>query len=148
MEKSASAWKEFTNIKQRSNESSKEYVSRFEWTETKIRNKDIKMPNKALALHIIMKSSMGNQSKENILVKVDLDDNEEIYASVKKSMKEMKSKVTARHEGEENIVQRESNKKRTYIGSRERYGNSKFRRGRSRNREEWKRRNGHSGSRS
>ena len=35
----------------------KDYVARFEQTETKMKNADMKMPDKVLALHIMMKSN-------------------------------------------------------------------------------------------
>ena len=69
VERSSAVWKEFISIKQKEDEVMKDYVARFEQTETKMKNADMRMPDKVLALHIMMKSNMEPQSKENILTK-------------------------------------------------------------------------------
>ena len=64
VEKFSAVWKEFVNIKQEENEAIKDYVARYEQTETKMKNVNMKMPNKVLAIHMMMKSNIGPQSKE------------------------------------------------------------------------------------
>ena len=58
LEKCSAAWKEFVNIKHKEDEAIEDYVSRFERTETKMKNIGIKMPNKVLAIHLVMKSNI------------------------------------------------------------------------------------------
>ena len=73
IEKCSEAWLEFINIKQEANEAAPSYVSRFEKAETKLRNVKIVIPNKALAIHLMNKSSMEQQSKENVLTKTKVN---------------------------------------------------------------------------
>ena len=142
VEKSSAVWKEFTNIKQKEDEIMKDYVARFEQTETKMKNADMRMPDKVLALHIMMKSNMEPQSKENILTKTNLTNNEQMYTSMKKAMKEMKSNITVDEENKEE----EENK--TFHGYGNRYGESRNYRGRSKERNGWEKRSNYSRSRS
>ena len=92
LEKCSDAWLKFINVKQETGESAQSYVIRFEQIETQLRNVKIIIPNKALAIHLLNKSSL--QSKENILNKTILDDEVEIYNSLKKSVREIKSSMT------------------------------------------------------
>ena len=55
---------------------------------------------------------MEPQSKENILTKTDLTDDERIYTLMKKSMKEMKSNITT----EDKDKDKEKEESRTYYG--------------------------------
>ena len=90
MEKSTEAWTKMMNIKQKENESSKEFVIRFEHAETELKNVGIKLPQIALAIHILQKSNLTEMSQENIVMKSDTDNHEEIFRSVSKCMKEIK----------------------------------------------------------
>ena len=63
-----------------------------------LRNVKIVIPDKALAIHLMNKSKMEPQSKENVLTKTKLDDEKEIYSSMKKSIREMKGNLTTEHE--------------------------------------------------
>ena len=121
IEKSTKAWREFLNIQQEGKETTKDYVSRIEQSETKMKNASIKMPDKVLALHMMMKSSMEPQSKENVLTKTDLTDDKRIYTSMKKSMREMKSNITMKDKDDDG--KREEN--RTCQKDRDQYGHSK-----------------------
>ena len=94
IEKCSEAWLEFINIKQEATEAAPSFVIRFEKAETKLRNVKIVIPNKALAIHLMNKSSMEQQSKENVLTKTAVNDDEEIYVSMKKSIREMKGNLT------------------------------------------------------
>ena len=94
LEKCSDAWLEFINIKQEPGESANTFVTRFEKVETQLTNVKIVVPNKALAIHLINRSSMEEQSKENVLTKTKLDNESEIYPSMKKSIREMKGKLT------------------------------------------------------
>ena len=64
LEKCSDAWIEFINIKLEPTESAKSFLSRFEKVETQLRNVQINIPNKALAIHLLNKSSMLPQSKK------------------------------------------------------------------------------------
>ena len=95
IEKCSDAWLEFINIKQEANETAPSFVTRFEKAETKLRNVKIIIPNKALAIHLMNKSCMEQQSKENVLTKTAVNDDAEIYTSMKKSIREMKGNLTS-----------------------------------------------------
>ena len=94
IEKCSEAWLDFMNIKQETDESAQSFVTRFEKLEAKLRNVKINIPNKALAIHLMTKSNMEPQSKENVLTKTNVNDEKEIYASMKKSIREMKGNLT------------------------------------------------------
>ena len=66
LEKRSDAWLQFINIKQDVNESAQSYVVRFEQVETQLRNVKITIPNRALAIHLLRRSSLEEQSKENV----------------------------------------------------------------------------------
>ena len=113
MEKSTEAWINFMEIKQEKDEQIKEFVARFEQAETKLKNVQIKIPNKALAIHLMSKSKLESQSKENVLTKVDLEDETKIYSTMMKSMRELKSKLTT-EKATEKVDEKVENK--TYYG--------------------------------
>ena len=117
LEKSTEAWVEFMNIKQGDDEDAKAYVTRFEQAETKLRNVKIKVPNKALAIHLMNKSNLEEQSKENVLTKVELDDETKLYSSMMKSIREMKCNLTKNKE--KTVSDKDEN--RTYYGNRNNY---------------------------
>ena len=62
--------------KESKSEAIKDNVARFDQTETKMKNMNMKMLNKVLAIHMMMKSNFEPQSKENVLTKTYLTDNE------------------------------------------------------------------------
>ena len=62
IEKCSDAWLEFINIKQESGETATDYVSRFEKVESQLKNVKIIIPNKALAIHMMSRSNMEEQS--------------------------------------------------------------------------------------
>ena len=51
----------------------------------------ITLPQKALAIHLITKSSLSETSKENVMAKVDTGDHEKLYTNVAKVMRELKT---------------------------------------------------------
>ena len=57
LEKCSDAWLQFIDIKQDVNESAQSYVVRFEQVETQLRNVKITIPNRALAIHLLHRSS-------------------------------------------------------------------------------------------
>ena len=94
LEKCSDAWVQFINIKQEVNETAHDYLVRFEQVETLLKNSKIILPERALAIHLLNKSSLEAQSKENVLTRTNLDDEIEIYNSLKKAVREMKSALT------------------------------------------------------
>ena len=68
-------------------------MSKFEQAESLLKNVNIIIPSKALAIHLLGKSNLNPQSKENVLTKTELD-GDAIYSSLKKSFREMKSDLT------------------------------------------------------
>ena len=94
LEKCSDAWLKFINIKQDSSETATSFVTRFEQAETQLKNVNITIPNKALAIHLLNRSAMEELSKENVITKTKLDDPAEIYPTMKKSICEMKGKLT------------------------------------------------------
>ena len=93
LKKCSEAWNKFINIQQDAEESAKSYVSKFEQAESLLKNVNIIIPSKALAIHLLGKSNLNPQSKENVLTKTELD-GDAIYSSLKKSFREMKSDLT------------------------------------------------------
>ena len=91
------------NIKQKENESSKKFVTRFEHAETELKNVGIKLPQIALAIHILQKSNLTEMSQENIVMKSDTDNHEEIFRSVSKCMKEIKVLTVTKDEKREDF---------------------------------------------
>ena len=132
LEKCSDAWLEFINIKQETGESASSFVARFEKVETQLNNVKIAIPNKALAIHLINRSNMEEQSKENVLTKTKLDNDVEIYPTMKKSILEMKGKLTKNDvKTNESNVSGDNKSNKTYYGGYE--GRSNHRSG-SRNR--------------
>ena len=115
LEKCSEAWMKFIRIKQEKDESSQSFVVRFEQTETQLKNVKIKIPNKALAIHLLNSTNLESQSKENILTKTNLDEDDKIYGTLKKSIREMKGQLT---QNSKEVVEKDGN--RTYFGDRER----------------------------
>lgn len=137
LEKCSEAWVKFIDIKQQSDESAQSFVVRFEGVETQLRNVKINIPNKALAIHLLNRSNLETQSKENVLTKTNLDDEKEIYQTLKKSVREMKSKLTqndlnhvVEEEKAKDVEKKAENK--TFFGERERSRGRHFSRGRDR----------------
>ena len=128
LEKCSDAWIQFINIKQEPGESANSFVARFEKAETQLTNVKIIVPNKALAIHLMNKSNMEEQSKENVLTKTKLDDENEIYPSMKKSIREMKGKLTRNEDTSTGV--KASVVSKTYYG-RQGNGSSKGSRERS-----------------
>ena len=120
LEKCSEAWLKFIDIKQERDETSQAFVVRFEQAETHLSNVKIKIPNKALAIHLLNRTNLEPQSKENILTKTDLDDDEKIYTTLKKSIREMKSKLTQTVAKEDPVEKKVENK--TFYGHRGRSG--------------------------
>ena len=120
LEKCTDAWLKFISIKQDSTESTKAYVTRFEQAESLLRNVNIIVPDKALAIHLLSKSSLQPQSKENVITKTNLDSNEHIYTSMKKSLREMKSNLTTSEEKSDLTVPSTSKNETFYSGHRSR----------------------------
>ena len=144
LEKSTEAWVEFINIKQEQDENTKAFVTRFEQAETKLKNVKIKVPNKALAIHLMSKSNLQEQSKENVLTKVDLEDETKIYSTMMKSMREIKSNLTKTKDAKD----ADKSENNTYFGSRTGSRNRFDGRARSRSKSKFNDRNGRNNSRS
>ena len=125
IEKCSDAWLEFINIKQESGETATEYVSRFEKVESKLKNVKIIIPNKALAIHMMSRSNMEEQSKENVLTKTKLDDENDIYPSMKISIREMKGKLTRN----DTPITKSAGESKTFYGERSEENHSKRRSG-------------------
>ena len=132
LEKCSAVWKEFVNIKQKENESVKDFVARFE--QTKMKNMNIRIPGKVLAIHLMMKTNIETQSKENVLTKTNVTDDDQIYTSMMKYMKEMKSNITAEDEEKNSpsACWKDKEENKACYEERNRYGS--FSRGRSRDR--------------
>ena len=107
------------------------YIAQFNALETKLRNNDIKLPDTYLAAMLMGDSKMSQNEKENILGKVNLEDEEKILSDMKRKMKAIKA------------VEEETEKDITSVLYT---GNKDYTRGRSRERkpyrEDWKARSG------
>ena len=91
LECASEVWKEFIEMNQDTNESCRDFVLRFENIEAQLQNAKLLIPSKALAMQMLMKSNLTSMSKENVLSKVDLDNQEELHNNVKKTLRELKS---------------------------------------------------------
>ena len=69
LEKCSDAWVQFMNIKQEADESAQCYIVRFEQVETLLKNSKIVLPERALAIHLLNRSCLEAQSKENVLTR-------------------------------------------------------------------------------
>ena len=76
LECASEVWKEFIEMNQDTNESCRDFVLRFENIEAQLQNAKLLIPSKALAMQMLMKSNLTSMSKENVLSKVDLDNQE------------------------------------------------------------------------
>ena len=76
-------------MNQMDGETIREFVLRFELLEANLRNANLPIPSTALAIQLLMKSNLSSMSKENVLAKVNLDKNEDLYSNVKKTLIEL-----------------------------------------------------------
>ena len=138
LEVSTEGWNEFIEIEQKADEDVKDFVTRYEQVVTKLKNVKINMPQKALAIHLLKKSNLTEASKENIMTKVNTDEHDELYTSVAKVMRELKTLVSNGKEKEENKTfftgnSRRNNSRRGSANSNN-YRDNRYRRSKSRQR--------------
>ena len=93
-----SAWKKTVKIErevksflQKDGEKLDEYINRFNYMETKLRNEKINLPNKFLAAMLLNNSKLTQNEKENVLAKVELEDDKGDLIHIKKRLRDMKS---------------------------------------------------------
>ena len=91
IENASEVWLEFIDMKQNEGESIRDFVLRYENVEAKLRNANLVIPSKALAMQLLMKSNLTSASKENVLAKVDLDNETDLHTTIKKTLRELKS---------------------------------------------------------
>ena len=91
LECASEVWKEFIEMEQSQSESARDFALRFENIEAKLRNAKLDIPSTALTMQMLMKSNLTTMSKENVLSKVDLDNQPELHTNVKKTIRELKS---------------------------------------------------------
>ena len=102
--KSASeAWRDFIELKQNKDECMRDYVLRFENTESELRNARLPIPSSALAIKIFLKSNLTSMSKKNVLSKVDMDNVTELHTNVKKMLRDLRSLSETQQVETENI---------------------------------------------
>ena len=58
MENSTTAWVTFIEIQQKEDEEAKDYVVRYVQAETALKNVKVKIPDKALAIHLLHRSNL------------------------------------------------------------------------------------------
>jgi hypothetical protein len=91
IENASEVWLEFIDMKQNEGESIRDFVLRYENVEAKLGNANLVIPSKALAMQLLMKSNLTSASKENVLAKVDLDNETDLHTTIKKTLRELKS---------------------------------------------------------
>ena len=107
------------NLKQEPSESTKDYVTKVEQIENSLRNVNIELPQKALAIHLITKSSLSETSKENVITKVNTDDHDKLFTSVCKVMRELKTLTSdSSTEGNKTFYVKLFNQRRGWSGIR------------------------------
>jgi len=89
-EKATEAWLTFVNIKQKDEESIKEFCTRFTQAETMLRNTGNPMKESALAIHLLSRTNLNDVSKENVMTKVNTEKKEDLYKNMMKAIKEIK----------------------------------------------------------
>ena len=90
-EKSTEAWLNFVNIKQKDDESIKDFCARFSQAETMLKNAGIRIDETALAIQLLNRTNLNNVSRENVMTKVDTESTSDIYNKMTKAIKEIKS---------------------------------------------------------
>ena len=91
LECASEAWKDFIDMEQIEDETIQKFVLRFELTIANLRNAKLIIPSNALAMQLLMKSKLSSMSKENVLSKVNLDDDRNLNFNIKKTLRELKS---------------------------------------------------------
>ena len=76
--KAGTFWKEILHFKQEDGETAKKYLERFNLMETKLKNSNCKISNILLAQHFLQKSNLNSISIQNILSKVNTEDEEKV----------------------------------------------------------------------
>jgi hypothetical protein len=91
LECASEAWKDFIDTEQMEDETIRKFVLRFELTEANLRTATLIIPSNALAMQLLMKSKLSSMFKENVLSKVNLDDDRNLNFNIKKTLRELKS---------------------------------------------------------
>ena len=74
--------REFNNLKQTENESAEEYVLKFSNLETKLKNEKVNLNNMFLAAHLLNKSTLDQQEKENVMSSIDMNREDTILKDI------------------------------------------------------------------
>ena len=128
LEKSNEAWNSFVDMKQKEDESPKDFVNRFEEATTALDNAGMKQESKTLAIHLLRSSKLTESSKENILAKVDMINHNKIFSEVSKAMREIKTMANSvQYKSEVSEEKKKEDLAETYFSRGYRRGGSKYR---------------------
>ena len=83
--KAGDIWKELLNFKKEEGDTPKKYLEKFNLLETKIRNARCKVSNILLAQHFLQRANLNAITVQNILSKVDTEDDEKVLKQTKES---------------------------------------------------------------
>ena len=138
--------KEFRSFKQDENEKNRDYVTRFNTFETRMKNTGTELPKMWLAAEMMTRSNLNHLQKHNIMATVETEDTSNILAVMKKKLKDIDGCETDQEP-----------KKAFYVDNRtpgrnfsrdNRYGNERDRRNRSFSRHDRNRSSSRSGHQS
>ena len=82
-------WKEIINFKSEAQETTKQYLERFNMMEAKMRQMGKNIPDIFMAVHFIEQSKINELAKQNILARIDLNDQDRVLAKVKKAFEDL-----------------------------------------------------------
>ena len=77
-------WKEILEFKQDDDDTPKKYMEKFNIMETKLKNSNCTISNILLAQHFLRRSKLGSLSIQNILSKVDMENEANVLKDIKK----------------------------------------------------------------
>jgi hypothetical protein len=90
-----SLWNEFIDLRQGVDESHRDFIVKFEQVTQKMKNNTMELPERTLAIHLMKTSTLSNASKENVMTKVNTEDDKKIFEDTKKAIKEITSQTTS-----------------------------------------------------
>ena len=127
LEKSNEAWDTFVDMKQKEDESTNDFLNRFEEATTALDNTVMKQESKTLAIHLLKSSKLTESSKENIFAKVDMINHNKIFSEVSKAMREIKTMTNSvQYKSEVSEEKKKEDLLETYFSRGYRRGGSRY----------------------
>ena len=93
--KAGDIWKDVINFKQEEGEIPKKYLERFNMLETRLRNANCKISNILLAQHFLQRAKLNEITVQNILSKVDTENESKVLKETKDSFETLVNSVNS-----------------------------------------------------